>query len=390
MSQISRPFQIAIGAVLVLGLLWFVALRPKSQSATTTPPAPAPRPAAVPPRPLNAKTPVVGGLFGAVNKARGAVATSSANANQLEQQSNAASSSNPQSATSAPQVSATAPPGTQTQAGTATHAGSVVQHPGGAAASTSGDPVQKIKAELANNKTVALLFWNPLATDDQAVRRALQSLIKHERKNGPLVAVYATPGQVTQFGTIVNVSQVLQTPALLIMVGSHVEAVTDLQDAADLRQYIGDVDQGGPGQKLLPHLTAYAKGTTPVGPTRLQYVTRANAACRAANKHHPAPPDLRTAKNLQQALHELVTYLQAELNAIDRIPKPKADVGYLATVFTNMRRADQEIVQSLAARTESEKHSLVLSAETNANYASNGAANYGLLDCVAPDSLSQR
>src|SRR5277367_3330214 len=102
MSQVSRPVQIAVLAVVLGAALWFFALRPKPQTATTSVPlvtttVPAPTPTAAAPKHLDTKTPVVGGLLGAVNKANGAVATSQSNASQLARKSAAASSSSPSS-----------------------------------------------------------------------------------------------------------------------------------------------------------------------------------------------------------------------------------------------------------------------------------------------------
>src|SRR5207244_1126494 len=91
MSQLSRPYQIALGAIALLGAVWFLALRGHSSSSSepssstaAQPPAHASAPATQP----GASTPVVHGTAPGVegrtrasNKARAAVAEPEPNAN---------------------------------------------------------------------------------------------------------------------------------------------------------------------------------------------------------------------------------------------------------------------------------------------------------------------
>ncbi|MCW3012148.1 MAG: hypothetical protein JWO90_2552, partial [Solirubrobacterales bacterium] len=69
MSKLSRPYQIALGALLVFALAWFTILKPSD--AAELEPIPA-APAAV--------VPGAAGLGAAVDKAQGAAAASDANA----------------------------------------------------------------------------------------------------------------------------------------------------------------------------------------------------------------------------------------------------------------------------------------------------------------------
>ncbi len=103
MAQLSRPYQIALGAVAVLGLVWVMALRGHaanpSEPAPTAPPAPsstakavAEAKAAAAPTPVyHGAAPGVEGLTRAIAKAHGAVATSQQNAAQLKRKSSEAS-----------------------------------------------------------------------------------------------------------------------------------------------------------------------------------------------------------------------------------------------------------------------------------------------------------
>ena len=95
MSRLSRPYQIALGAIALLGAVWFLALRghssgssePGSSTATSPPThaaAPATQPGATTPV-VHGTAPGVEGLTRAINKAHATVAESERNAKQLAQ-----------------------------------------------------------------------------------------------------------------------------------------------------------------------------------------------------------------------------------------------------------------------------------------------------------------
>lgn len=389
MSQVSRPVQIALLAVLLIGALWFVALRPHSQTDTTaTQPAPVAPVAVAPHKPLNAKTPVVGGLFGAVNKANGAVAASSANANQLEHNSAAAGTSPTAAAPSAPATTATAAApvttATATAAAPATSGAAAATHAATAPATKAGtattpaavvSPAVVVGQELAAGKTVALLIWNPLGTDDRAVHAALQALVK---PNGPLVVHYATAGQVADYGSIVSASQVLETPTLLVMKGKSVQSITDLQDPSDLRQFIGDLQQGGPGEVLSPKLAVYATGTT-----RTTYIAKTNAVCAKLDKK--AVAGFASPLPSMSGLNAAVAFDRSYFNTVAAVPTPLADRLYLHTTWLAASRALNEYAAeatAAAAGNNSRAHSLALSAEQNADSAFLRLNTYGLTTCA--------
>src|SRR6478736_5391653 len=102
MTQISRPFQIALAAVAVLGVVWVLALH--GHSSNSTQPASQSsgggNSAASPSKIYHGSAPGVEGLTRAVDKAHGAVATSQQNAKELEEKSAAASSANAPSTSS--------------------------------------------------------------------------------------------------------------------------------------------------------------------------------------------------------------------------------------------------------------------------------------------------
>jgi hypothetical protein len=384
MSQISRPVQIVFAAVLLAAVLWFFALRPKPQSDTTaSTPAPAPTapgPNPSPTKPYNTKTPVVGGLLGAVNKAEGAVATSSANANALEQKSAAASASSPQPATSAPAAAGTPAAGTATQPSTQNHAATGAAAAAGTAHATTpttpttaaaNNPAAKIATQLAAGKTVALLFWNPQSTDDQAVHDAIAAVAKQNHK---LVADFATSDQVAEYGTVVDTSQVVETPTLLVMKGKTIQAITDLQDPSDLRQFIQDQVQGGPGEVLTQKVSVYAAGTT-----RAEYVTRVNKVCKKLQGDKITIPANATPLRVVQIFADAeYTFLRK----LQSVPMPPADRGYLLSLIAHERLATQQFVQAFSARSGVTAHSLYLSGQTNDDFAVEGTKQYGLYNCV--------
>lgn len=398
-------------AVLVLGALWFLALRPHSQSSSS-PPAPAPAPAPAPTatsQPQGSSLPGgLGGLARAVNKANGAVATSQANANQLERNSAAASSSQAPAPTSSGSTSTTAhgapagqpatasgaapstSAGASTSAASATHAGTAAGSTAashGATNTTPGahapaaSPAVAIKNELADGKTVALLFWNPLGVDDRALHSALLKLTK---PHGSLVVHFATAAQVPNYGTIVTASQVLETPTLLLMRGKDIQSITDLQDPSDLRQYVNDIAAGGAGAVQTPKLTSYAPGTS-----RVAYLAKVNAACARANNHARATFVVTPGESLSQLLQAVEAIDSALVVQIARVQPPLADRAFVRNMWALELRSQKQFagyVSASAAGNAYAAHNLVLSAEINDDRAAQMALTYGLTDCVAPSA----
>ena len=263
MSQISRPFQIALLAVAVLGAAWLFVFQPHNSNTATsssssavvsTPPA----------SPLSAtatdskttgssakiyhgSAPGVQGLTRAVAKAHEAVATSQQNAKALEQKSaqasgqtsTSASSSTPSSAsaTKAAATPAKSTPSTSKSTSTSTPK----SHAPRATNTHSNIPVgqRAVEAELAHGNVVVVLFWNPNGTDDKAVRRALGSL--QAAHHGKIAINVASASQAATFGAITRGVQVYGTPTMLV-VNKHGKAIvlTGLQDAFSIGQTIDE------------------------------------------------------------------------------------------------------------------------------------------------------
>jgi len=260
MAQISRPFQVAIAVVALLGVVWVLALRPHSSpstgessapvasSATSTPsPTPAKAPPASAPnggqgaasKVYHGSAPGVTGLTRAVAKAHGAVATSESDAKQFENQS-AQTSSTPSTTASTTAGSAS---GTSTTPSTAasskpsTSAAHRPTHSSAPAHVTASSRQQAVEASLKQGRVAVVLFWNAKGSDDAVVHREVQSLAS--RKG---LAIYeAAPSQVSSFGSITRGVQVYGTPTILIVVKSGKTIVlTGLTDVYSIEQAISE------------------------------------------------------------------------------------------------------------------------------------------------------
>jgi hypothetical protein len=274
MTQISRPFQIALAAVVVLFALWFAVLRGHSSGSESSSSAAAPsaQPATAPqasassgsssspagssgsPRstPTTGSTyhgsaPGVAGLTRAIAKARGAVAQSQQNAQRLRQKSEAVSASSGSTqagspskpgSTSAKSAAEAAPSG----AGK-THSSAPVA-PVKHARAGAGVPAMQVKVEgqLKQGKVVAILLWNPKGSVDAVVRRELQAA---GRTFGGKLAVHiALAPQVGSFGTFTRAVQVYSTPTILIInPKGAASSVTGLTDAFSIEQAVREAKQ---------------------------------------------------------------------------------------------------------------------------------------------------
>jgi hypothetical protein len=297
MAQLSRPYQIILGVVVVFGLIWAVALRSHSsnpnepRASTPTPVNSAPANgssggnAAAPTKVYHGAAPGVEGLTKAIAKAHGAVAESQRNVQEQaghaqaltgEAQASAttthttAAGKTTQSVTVTHKTNAAAPSlahrtvtvhKTSTQAHgtttTVTHTRTTTVHkatPGHRVAAPTGKPTVRVHVtvkhsstkpaqqvavehELAEGKTVMLFFWTPTSTVDQQNVAQAKTLVA--RSKGSLTLHLALADQVGEFGTITEVVHVYQTPTILI-VNKHgvVSTLTGLTDVFALEQAV--------------------------------------------------------------------------------------------------------------------------------------------------------
>jgi hypothetical protein len=299
MSQLSRPYQIAIGAVAVLAALWFVALRGHSGSSgggqsSATPPTPTPQaPASTP---YHGSAPGVAGLTHAIEKARGAVSESQRNANQLERKSAEASSTQAPASTTHGSVTprSTAPSSstpskvraakhaaTKHTAASTLHAASPARRAGSVAPAQSGPPIAipvrlpggqvLIEQVLKQGYLAAVLFVNPQAADDVLVSRELHLLLAAQRRAQPpalrglfnllapelgesssviveppgreerIAVIEAASSHVGSFGSFTHAVQVYSTPTLLLVNGrGQITSMPGLTDAFSIEQAIDE------------------------------------------------------------------------------------------------------------------------------------------------------
>ena len=187
MSQISPPLRIALIAAVAFLAVWMVALRPGGAEEPATSSAPP-----------------------AGNVATGAPAESAPGKAAEQAQSAAA-------ATDAANAQAADVPVDPATASTAAAAGAAQAAPvsGGdpAAAKDSGLPTPVLKA-IADEKVVVLLFWNPRAADDRAVRREVRALPSHK---GRVYTHVANIRSVARYASITRGVNLAQSPTTVVV-----------------------------------------------------------------------------------------------------------------------------------------------------------------------------
>lgn len=274
MTQISRPFQIALLAMGLFAAVWFFALQGHSAStggsgSSTSAPSDAARSgkatgpvrsvsgassssekASTPGSVYHGAAPGVEGLTRAIAKAHEAVATSERKAKHLEERSAQASggtsSATPgASATRSTKTRSAAVPTVKPHVRATRPAAANKVAPsgasklGGASAKSLPRMQATVEAELKQGKIVAVLFWNSKASVDAVVQRELQAV---DHTLGGKIAVHdARAGQVGSFGSITRDVQVFQTPTILI-VNKHGQTttLTGLTDGFSIEQAIAE------------------------------------------------------------------------------------------------------------------------------------------------------
>lgn len=279
MAQLSRPYQIALAVVAVLGLVWAVALRAHGPSSSPSEPAPrkalaaatssagtasasSSTSAAAEAKAAAAATPIyhgaapgVEGLTRAIAKAHGAVATSQHNAQELQHKSGEASQEKQAptttSSTNAPSASAqkslivvhrTVTNATTHRTVTKTHVRAVSKSASqNAAKAHPGRSAQQVavEAEVTRGKTVMLVFWDPKSSVSREVLLQADSLAGGSK--GTVTVHAALANQVGLFGKITEVVHVYQTPTILIVNRQGVvSTLTGLTDVFSLQQAVSE------------------------------------------------------------------------------------------------------------------------------------------------------
>ena len=209
MSQISPPIRILLAGCVLFLAAWMTVLKPKAPEAT---PAPA--------------TPAVAAGGQQAGTSLGKAVESANNASQAQAAANARHGDESQAATGA--VPAT------TAAG----------KPAAPATSASGDvakaglPLPVAKA-VAAHKVLVLLFWNPKAADDRAVRNELRSVGSRHRKD--VLVHVANVKDISRYAPVTRGADVQQSPSVVV-VGRDRQAVLleGYSDRETIRQTVYD------------------------------------------------------------------------------------------------------------------------------------------------------
>jgi hypothetical protein len=273
MAQISRPFQIALAAVVLLALVWVFALR--AHGSNPSEPAPASPPTAV------AKAARDAAAQRRADRASAAhttvahqAATHKTVVHKTVVHSTAAHKTVAHKTVVATHGAAADPhkvvrvqhkvvvaPAHKTA--TPPHKTASVSHkvvaiprthavivPSGSSHSKVGKQHQSpaaqlaVEAELARSKTVMLVFWNPHSAVDKEVHSQAAALVSGSK--GAVVMHSALAGEVNMFGKITEVVRVYQTPTILI-VNRHgvVSTLTGLTEVFALRQAVREAQHAG-------------------------------------------------------------------------------------------------------------------------------------------------
>jgi hypothetical protein len=175
------------------------------------------------------------------------------------------SSSSPAAAASQPKPAASQPkpaaPAHADAKATASHAATAhaaaTSHASASASAAKAKPVAKTAAKPAVKHTVtpqqrqsaienalnkhrvlAILFFNPAAADDQAVKHELDAI---PARGGKVVKLAVPLSELTRYPVITNQVQVTESPTLVLIDGKHkADMLTGYLDQLELSQRVSD------------------------------------------------------------------------------------------------------------------------------------------------------
>jgi hypothetical protein len=280
-SQVSKPYLVALAALVLLAAVWFTVLRPKDQAAAPPPAAPG-----------------LTGLGNAIDKANGAVAQSNASAQATTDAANAASDPS----------SAATPPVSKPAAGTAPAAVAPSAATKALADSAAGDPSRPLLREMASGKVVVLLFWNPKGAEDVAARDAVRAM---GRRHGRVAVHVANIKNVGDYEAITSGVQVNQSPTVLVMNSDNkAQTITGYTDSRTLDQVVGDVGGAALSRKT-PKLDSFGK--------------RVNSICADLEFEQLSQFNKpRTATDMKTVLHKVGTGVSHATTRVGALKAPAA------------------------------------------------------------------
>jgi len=202
MSQISPPIRILLVCAVAFMAAWMLFLRPKTDSGV--PAASTPATTATTP-PVEAGGEKATSLAGqAVEKANEATAAQDARAEELA--GGAGETAATPATTNVTAAADETAPAQEPAKGTATKLDKQE-------AAEGGLPLRVLKA-LGDRKVVVLLFWQPKAVEDKAVRKALGGIDRHDKK---VLAHAAHIKRVASYQQITRGAEVEQSPTVVVI-----------------------------------------------------------------------------------------------------------------------------------------------------------------------------
>jgi hypothetical protein len=284
-SQISPPIRIVLIAAVAILAAWMLFLRPKAEPTTPSTPA--------------AKTaPGVKGLSTAVDKAKGASATSDAANAKI------------QAASGEAKTGSTSASGTTSKSSPANGAAKT--------AAASGLPARVQKA-LDAKKVLVLFFYNPKSADDVATKAALK---KVDRWGGQVVVQSANVNSVARYTKVAKGADVEQTPTVVVVDRTaKAERLVGYQDTRSIDQAVVDA---------LRNSGVLIKD---------KYLSKINQVCRThGDSMFAIPQATQPGAEVRTAMHSYENRAERLVSAFTAVPAParwrafkKASVSELNT-----------------------------------------------------------
>ena len=213
MDQVSRPLIGLLVAVVAFFALWLVALKPGAGNTA-------------------ASGPSTNALQSAVTKAHQAVATANAASARSGGAGPASAAKPPSAVGSAPSTATRAP-------SAASGAGQTAAGAGGATLGLAGrHRLNVVERALQANKVLALLFYNPSAADDQAVKQELALVPGH---GGRVVALTIPIAELSKYSVVTNQVPVGVSPTLVVVdPDQQAQAIVGFADRFEIAQRVSD------------------------------------------------------------------------------------------------------------------------------------------------------
>jgi hypothetical protein len=227
MDNVSRPLIALLVATVALFALWMIALKPSSSTSSSNP----------------------GAYQSAIKAAHQAVTASGAGghpgttptapASAPGSTPSAPATSHPAAGRSTPSVSTPA----ASTAGTATTA-AVPSKTGGVTVARKHDSaaarhrLNVVTAALERRRVVAMLFYNPAATDDRAVKRELAAVPTHHLR---VVSLAVPIGELTRYPVVTTQVPVNESPTLVVIdARRQASTIVGFADRFEIAQRVQD------------------------------------------------------------------------------------------------------------------------------------------------------